>query len=269
MLDAHPGLAIPPETHFVPEVIAKAKDGATGTELAESILAARGWSDFGLEPETLRERIAALDPAGAAPVLRSFYGLYAEAQGKPRWGDKTPIYVRRMREIAGALPEARFVHLIRDGRDVALSRRRRGMGAGKPIADTAERWRKRIEEARRQARRLRGRYLELRYEDLVADAEPELRRICDLVELELDPAMLAHHERAGERLAELAGGLVADAGRPERSGEERLASHALAKRPPSTERTGAWRTEMSAADRAEFEAVAGDLLASLGYDMPS
>jgi Sulfotransferase family len=142
------------------------------------------------------------------------------------------------------------------------------MGAEKPIADTAQRWRNRIEEARRQARRLRGRYLELRYEDLVAAPEPPVRRVCQLIELDYDRAMLDYHERAGERLAEL-GDLPATGARGERPGEERRASHALAARPPTAARMGAWREQMSAAERAEFEAVAGDLLVELGYELPS
>ena len=75
-----------------------------------------------------------------------------------------------MRLIADLLGEARFIHLLRDGRDVAVSRRRRGMGEHKPITDAAERWRRRIMRARQQAKRLGDRYLELRYEDLVVDS---------------------------------------------------------------------------------------------------
>ncbi|HEX2129161.1 MAG TPA: sulfotransferase [Solirubrobacterales bacterium] len=266
MLDAHPELAIPAETQFVPDLIAAAGHGADADELCELIVGARNWSDFALPEAALRERLATLGSPGAPEVLRAFYGLYAERQGKPRWGDKTPGYVRDMRAIAKALPEARFIHLIRDGRDVALSRRRRGMGSGKPLAETAALWRRRIEGARRQARRLRGRYLEIRYEALVTDPEPELRRACELCELEPDPAMLGFHEGAAARLAEMSGDLAPEDGRIARTGEERLAAHALATRPPTDLRTGAWRTEMNEAERAELEAVAGKLLRELGYD---
>jgi sulfotransferase family protein len=269
MLDAHPALAIPPETHFVPELIEAADAGASAAELAALITGARHWGDFGLDAGALASRIGTPESGDAAAVARSFYELYAERQGKPRWGDKTPIYVTRMRAIGAVLDEARFIHLIRDGRDVALSRRRRGMGAGKPIADTAERWKRRIERARSQARRLRGRYIELRFEDLIADPEPVLRRACELVELDFDTRMLAHHERADGRLSEIGGDLDGREGRQARSGAERLASHALATGPPRAERTEAWRTEMSDPDRREFEAVAGGLLADLGYDVPS
>jgi hypothetical protein len=263
MLDAHPALAIGPETQFVPELIDRAEQGAGTAELVETIVSARTWDDFGLERAALAERVAA-SGGGAGDVLRAFYELCAEARGKPRWGEKTPGYVKRMRPIAAVLGEARFVHLIRDGRDVALSRRARGMGEGKPIAATAELWRRRIENARRQAKRLDRRYIELRYEDLISGPEAALGRVCELIELDYDPVMLSYHENAAERLGEL-GDLAANDARRERSGSERQAAHSLAARPPSEARSGAWRTEMSDSDQAEFEAVAGALLTELGY----
>jgi hypothetical protein len=266
MLDAHPQLAIPAETHFVPDLLEREGECRMAGELVDAIIAARTWDDFGLDAEELRA--AAAGAHGAAEVLRVFYRLCAEREGKPRWGDKTPGYVKRMRTIGDALEEARFIHLIRDGRDVALSRLKRGMGAEKPIADVADLWKRRIENARKQAKRLRGRYLELRYEDLVAAPDPALREICALIELDFDPAMLAHHERASERISEL-GDLAAEGERRGREAGERQASHALASQPPSAVRTGVWRTEMDPADRAEFEHVAGGLLAELGYDVPS
>jgi hypothetical protein len=268
MLDAHPRLAIGAETHFLPELIRLESEGERGERLVDAIVGARSWGDFGLDAGELRQRAAATDGSAAA-IARTFYELSAQAAGKPRWGDKTPGYVKRMRPIAGLLREARFVHLVRDGRDVALSRRGRGMGAQKPIAEVADLWQRRIRNARRQARRLRGRYLELRYEDLVADPEPQLRRVCELVELDFDPAMLAHQRRAAERLAQMSGGLGAEGSRRARSGPERMSAHALAAEAPTDARVEVWRERMSAEDRAEFERVAGRLLAELGYDLPS
>jgi hypothetical protein len=267
MLDAHPELTIPPETHFVPELIETCrKRRVSADRLLEIVVSQRQWADFGLEAEELRRRFAAVEPLEAGEALRAFYRLYAERAGKSRWGDKTPIYVERMREIEAALPEARFVHLIRDGRDVALSRIRRALGEPPPARRVAKAWRQRIAGARRQARRLRH-YMEVRYEDLVLEAEPTLRRICEFIELPWEPAMLDYHERAGERLRELAADLPPRGGKALRPGSERLAAHALAAEPPRQERIGGWRDEMSPADVAAFEGAAGPLLRDLGYEV--
>ena len=80
--------------------------------------------------------------------------------------------------------------------------------------------------------------------------------------------MLAYHEGAGERLAEL-GDLAPVDARAGRAGAERAQAHALTTGPPTADRVGAWREGMSAADRDSFEAVAATLLAELGYDVAS
>ena len=110
--------------------------------------------------------------------------------------------------IGRALPEARFIHLIRDGRDVALSQTARAINEQPPPAEQAARWVKRINKSREQAEKLGGeRYIEARYEDLVRDPEPVLRRVCEFVELDWDERMLSYHERAAKRLQEMAGEL--------------------------------------------------------------
>src|SRR5690606_8526315 len=107
-------------THFLPELIEAARRGAGAAELAALAAASRHWGDLGLDRARYARRLAGCERRPDR-VVRALYELYAERHGKPRWGDKTPAYVRRMRVIAGALPEARFVHLVRDGRDVLLS----------------------------------------------------------------------------------------------------------------------------------------------------
>ena len=133
-----------------------------------------------------------------------------------------------------------------------------------PAERSAARWRRRIETARADSAHL-GQYLEIRYEDLVADTEPALRKVCEFIELDFDPVMLRYHETAAERLAEMAGAMPARDGRPERDAGERLKAHALATKPPTRERIEVWREDMSADDQAEFERVAGELLDDLGY----
>ena len=267
MLDAHPQLAIGPETGFAPEVVRACRSrGVTASELMALLREQRSWGDFDLDEAELERRIGAERRLEAGTVLRAFYGLYAEQQGKPRWGDKTPAYVRRMPMIQRALPEARFIHVIRDGRDVALSRAKRTMRRAATPQRAAETWRKRILKARGQASRLHG-YIEVRYEDLVTDTEATLRRVTELVQLDWDDAMLRYYERAPERLEEISRDLPAKGTKASRPGSERAAAHALAKEPPKPERVAAWREQMSEADRASYEAVAGELLSELGYEV--
>jgi L-lactate utilization protein LutC len=170
-----------------------------------------------------------------------------------------------MIRIEHVLPEARFIHLIRDGRDVALSVMSMEWGPD-TVEGAARRWKKRVLRGREQAARL-PHYMEVRYEDLVLETEATLREVCDFVELEFDESMLRYYERASERLAEKARDLYRGPDRDPVSAEHRMKSHALAKEPPKAERVHRWREQMSAEDRAEFEREAGDLLADLGYEV--
>ena len=162
------------------------------------------------------------------------------------------------------LPEARFVHIIRDGRDVSLSHLRMNWGP-ESYAESAKLWRQRIRKTRKMARNIKH-YMEIHFEDLVADTEGVLRRVCDFIELEFDPVMLDYHERAEGRLAEKARELPRK-NRPNQPAEARIESHRLAKEPPRSDRIEAWRERMTPEEVAEYEAIAGDMLVTLGYEL--
>ena len=267
MLDAHPGISIPSETHFIPELIsAREKHGASSAQMLELLTSHRRWGDFTIEADELAARWATLDPLTGPAAVRAFYELYADKQGNhgARWGDKTPGYIKSMREIQVYLPEARFIHLIRDGRDVALSILKQHWGP-QTIEAAAEKWRSRVLRGRAQQPYL-GFYLEVKFEDLVLHTERELRRICGFIDLDFDPAMLGYHETAEQRLQEKARALPRTHGEPQ-SAEKRLMSHAKTFEPPNPDLIGTWRKRMSTADRAAYEALAGDLLAEIGYEV--
>jgi Sulfotransferase family len=274
MLDAHPQLAIPPETHFLPKLFKLSDTFASerrgDDELRQASFALitghPRWLDFGLDEDDLWRHLSGYPEMSATVAARAFYEAYAELHGKPRWGDKTPSYTWKMPRIQRRLPEAHFIHLIRDGRDVALSLGEVTWGTT-DVTEAARKWVDELTRARDRAGKLAaGTYLELRYEDLVADPEPLLRRASALVDLPWDDAMLDYHRGAGERMQEVAREL-----RPGWRGtitaEERSRQHELVARPPSTERVGRWRREMPPADRHAFESVAGALLTELGYEV--
>lgn len=266
MLDGHPDVAIPPETHFVGRLAGVwQRSERPALEALEAIVADEHWPDFGLDREALAQRIGESPIAGLGDVLRCFYGLYAAGHGKVRWGDKTPQYVLRMPMIAAILPEARFIHMIRDGRDVALSVIPMWFGP-RSIEEAAGWWKERIRAAQRD--RAIVEYEEVRYEHLVAQPGNELRRLCEFLSLDFHEEMLAYHRRASARMSEIKDQPVADAAlaQAERA-RLRERTRALLGRPPLLSQVGRWHTEMSRDDRRRFVAVAGDLLEELGYPL--
>ena len=96
ILDAHPELAIPPETGFLPALAGPGAPGDARTFL-ELLVGyppeAPGWADFGLDEGRLLEEVGRLRPFSVADAVRCFYRAYAARHGKDRWGDKTPGYL--------------------------------------------------------------------------------------------------------------------------------------------------------------------------------
>ncbi len=112
---------------------------------------------------------------------------------------------------------------------------------------------KRITKSRDQAAKLGGdRYIEARYEDLVRDPEPVLRRICEFVALDFDPAMLTYYERAAERLSEMSGTLRQEGTHAEQAAGYRVDNHKPTTKPPDPSKLDKWRREMSPEDLAAY-----------------
>lgn len=266
MLDAHSELAIPPETHFLPAVLSLHASGEVQRDrFAEQVMSFFTWDDFGIDERDFLDAVAELRPFDLAAGLRCFYRLYADRQGKPRWGDKTPPYVNHVAAITECLAEAHIVHLIRDGRAVAASRRHLDFGPGPEIRAQAEDWSGSIRAARAQARSCR-RYLEVHYEQLVSHPEATLVTVCDFLELTFESQMQSYFERASQRLQEFRDWRTPDGNIISRRGD-RIAIHQRALRPPDPTRIDQWRRELSTEEIADFESVAGDLLRDLGYDL--
>src|SRR5205807_2863750 len=106
-----------------------------------------------LEGDEVRRALAESDPSTYSDAIRCIFALYARQQGKTRYGDKTPSYVRCLRQLADLFPESRFIHIVRDGRDVALSILELDFGAA--TIDEAElEWAHLVRRGRRAGRRL-------------------------------------------------------------------------------------------------------------------
>jgi hypothetical protein len=265
MLDSHPDLAILPETHFIPRIAgACAHSDEPREEFIRLLTSDPLWGDFNIDDEILRERVEALSHFTTGDALRAFYTIYCERFGKFRWGDKTPPYTQFMYLIQELLPEARFIHIIRDGRDVALSVKDLWFGPNS-VPEAAGWWKRRIRQARAQIPHLRS-YLEIRYEDLVTDTASTMKSVCDFIELPWDPVILDASQRAEERLAELERDAVIPHGPDGIPAGTRTVIHSLVNMPPLSSRIGRWRSEMCDSDCRVFEEISGDLLKELGYE---
>jgi hypothetical protein len=266
MLDAHPELCMPGETGFLLPVFDAFRAGVQldAARFADVVTSFHTWPDLAMDPATFTAAVHRLDPFSVSAGTREFYRRYAAARGKARWGDKTPVYGQFVPELLGVLPEAHVVHIIRDGRDVALSLRATWFAPAEDMTSLARHWAGQIRTTRRQ---VEGRhcYTEVRYEDLLVEPANTLRRICTAIDLDYDPAMLTYHRQAVSRLSELRDRLLPD-GVTLISRQRRLANHRFTSMPPDPARAGRWRAEMSSAEQDAFAAEAGDLLGDLGYD---
>lgn len=270
MLDSHSKLTIPPETGFL--ALAPKLRGR-GDKLREKFFRAvinhpqpiSGWPDFEISEGAFWTALTEINPFNVAEGFRAFYRLYAARLGKPRWGDKTPLYCRELDTIRRVLPEGRFIHIIRDGRDTALSLRRMWFSPGWEIETQAAYWRKNILSARR-AGLGRPDYMEVRYEDVILSTRVALERVCAFASLSYEDSMLTYYTRAPERLREHKGRLRTD-GTPLITREQRLRQQKRTTEPPDPACVFAWKRSMSTEERRRFQLVAGDLLKDLGYEV--
>ncbi|MDZ7628381.1 MAG: sulfotransferase [Parvularculaceae bacterium] len=272
MLDAHSQLAIPPETHWLPVLIGQLNEpNVTISSISAALRQAHNWQDMKIGEDVLAKlledfgvgecAVESASPSRTSGVIRAVFRSYAARFGKTRFGDKTPLHNLNLDTIVRTLPEARIIHMIRDGRDVMVSHRNLWFGPGDDPRAAASTWAFRIGRTRQFARFLPY-YLEVRYEDLVKRPEQTLKIVMAYLDLKFEPAQIRAFERAEERLEEL--GDLKFAGRLI-SATQRQSIHALTKRPPDAGRIGRWRAEMAPADARAFERVAGYLLSDLGY----
>lgn len=203
---------------------------------------------FGLHQMLGREELVA--------QIRSLVGGWMSASLQPEHRfivEKTPAHLLGMDLIAEVFPGARFVHVVRDGRDVAVSVRAAaatwnpGLSArfGRTFADAARSWRSTVEAIATAGARRPDKYIEVRYEDLHADVDAALDRLFRFCGIEADPPLI-------KRIAE-----AARFDSHEKSGGDSFRRAG---------RTGDWRTEMNVVDALRFDRAAGDTLVRLGYE---
>jgi hypothetical protein len=254
MLNSHPDIYIPPESDFIPRFFLNNPNKKLSEREIEKILINifskyRFVKEWQGNPPDIRnftdsERTPDL-------FLSKLYQLYAQQYNAIRWGDKTPIYSSYINLIEKIFPDAQFIHIIRDGRDVALSMLEKWQKKDFhiDIYFAAQNWVRRINKARKDGILLgEHRYLELRYEDLVNNPVTELKNVCKFLGETYFPIMSQPNVLGSENI-------------------EPGSFHDPIRYPPSTARINRWKHEMSQADLRIFQRIAGNLLTELGYSI--
>jgi hypothetical protein len=266
LLDGHPQIAITPETHWIARWFNDRWDkgitpeGRVSKKLLRKLSAHPRFAELGVSPRKSHFRVEGQGRVTYARFVSSLFDLYGQRQGKPLVGDKTPGYAREMPTLNALWPAARFVHLVRDGRDVTLSilnwerakNWRSGEGAARfqtwaedRLGTAALWWEWHVRLARESGHRLGpALYHEKRYEALVSKPEGECQSICAFLGVPSDDALLRVYEERARQNAALAD-----------------------KHPwmPVSRGLRDWQSQMPPSEVERFEAVAGRLLEELGY----
>ncbi len=183
-----------------------------------------------------------------AKLLDLFYMYYAEIKcpGATRWGDKTPTNTFFVPLINKVFPEAKYIHIIRDGRDVVSS-----YLAAKLYSDTKEassRWLRSVVAAQSFGAKIgTTRYLEVFYEDLVRQPVTVIQSVCDFLEIDFKPDMLRFWENAASL------------------GDTKIDHHKNLFNPINQNSIGKWQQSLSHEDQLLVEKMLEDKLTELNY----
>ena len=252
MLNAHPRIAITPETHFMPFYWAKAGqygdlgDEAAFRRLVEDIVATGDLREWGLSADEFRAAAWAGERTFAA-VLGTILDLFARVKNADIRGEKSPSHVLYVGEIKKVFPEACFVHMVRDPRAVVNSRREQSW-CPKGIRENTLFWVEQVSAGVNGARKLGRDWITVRYEDLIQHAEKTLRGVCARFGIEFEPSMLEYWKH-NHRLLDL----------------DREPWNINASRPLQPDRVDRWRSQFSRAEVLEIETLAWPLMRTFGY----
>jgi hypothetical protein len=251
MLNRHPNLAVPPESHlyntFHPWLGCYGSLAAEQNQakLVADIVATgplRDWSPRLRADEVL----AHIDGDDFGAVVDTVMRAWAAKQGKRRWGEKTPQHIRYWRRISADFKGSPVIHVVRDGRDVALSMVKARFGP-KSIYSCAKGWKNYLEQMEYvKNRQPDGLFLEVSYEDILANPRQALRGICDFLGEPYMAEMLDYYRDTTPYPTDV-------------RNRENLT------KPVIVANKQKWRAEMTKDEVRVFEAVAGDALAKHGY----
>jgi hypothetical protein len=264
MLTCHPRICVPPEGTWLMQLYRRYHNvvfnEASIEAFIDDILSSPKIEEWQLCRADLLKLLEKDLPQDYAALASRVYLNYAERYGKVRWGDKNNPYLHHIKKIAHLFPSAMFVHIVRDGRDVACSYRDLSQVSGKyapnlstNICSIACQWASNVKLVQKNFAIVgTERVLTIRYEDLVRCPEKTLRAICNFLGEDYDSRMLHFAEKNRKNQLEP---------------EVFMGWKALTKEPVTTARVGRWKRNLSEKEQIVFQLLSADVLASYGYEL--
>lgn len=202
MLNAHPEVMFPPEFHFINQHLAR-RPQATLSEAATRL---RSDARFARLDMTVDDAIRPFTnqqlPFSMPALYREILFQYGRRGNGRVIGDKAPKYVEYLPVIHLIFPNAKIIHLIRDPRDVYLSRKKAAWSANRPDLLQLLAYRAQYDLGRRLGPQLFGEYyLEVQYEQLLTQPVKTLRLICDKLQIPFIQQMLDFSDSARQLVA--------------------------------------------------------------------
>ncbi|NKB65277.1 MAG: hypothetical protein GKR95_25315 [Gammaproteobacteria bacterium] len=254
MLNRHPRLAIPFESHFMMGMLRELPFdrpllGSETERFIQLVITEKNFASWHLSPRQVRDKIESMSPGMMSDLIDALFRMEIADTGKPRWGDKTPMYYTCWRPLMNLFPNSRVIHIIRDGRDVCQSLEKLDWH-GPTNQDRAKYWRDRVEIAyQAQAEFGTDRQYIVRYEDLVTDTRATLINVCEFLEESYEPSMMSFFEDASDHMSDIDGDI-----------------HRKVHRQPSEQDIYRWRHNMSTSSQQQFEMIAGCALRQMNYE---
>jgi len=258
MLQATPDVHIPPESYVLGEVgrLFMRNRQMDWHHLVNLVLSTfeyqREFDKFDMDMRALVHQLWALpeQERSLAVILDALYRYHGQQAGQSftLWGDKTPKNTFELGMLIRIFPQAKFVHLLRDGVDVAASFVSRGLMDD--MLSAAKHWQTSVLVIRHFMRKYPKQCIEVRYEDLVASPEQTLQGLCSFLNIPFQPNMIAslqHVQQMGDLNA--------------------YAHYEKVLEPVSTRNIGMGRSSLSEHDRQLIQQHIGSTLSQMGYSL--
>lgn len=196
MLNAHPEVAFPPEFHFINQHLVQ-KPEATLDEAVARLQADARFERLQVDLDEVIRPFTAGQPFSMPNLYRQILLYYARQQNVTIIGDKAPKYVEYLPVIQQIFPNAKIIHLIRDPRDVYLSRTKAEWSSKRSNTLQFLAYRAQYDLGRQQGPKLFGEnYFEIQYEHLLTQPQTELEKICQQLQIPFSDNMLQFSKSA-------------------------------------------------------------------------